>query len=136
MNEDTSTYFTYGANLNRNHMALWCPNSTPLEPATLADYRLVFRFWCDICEARRQRVPGALYRLGPGDLQWLDQYEDCPRLFEHRTVQVQAQDGRQVTALAYVMRTGHPFAPPDKEYLAVVRQGYLDWGYDPKGLPG
>ena len=136
MTEDTSVYFAYGANMNRNHMALWCPNSTPLEPATLADHRLIFRFWCDIMETRGQRVVGALYRLGPGDLHWLDQYEDCPRLFEHKPVMVQTQDGRKVAALAYQMKAGHPFAPPDKEYLAVVRQGYLDWGYDPQGLPG
>ena len=135
MDMDTSLYFAYGANMNRNHMALWCPNSTPLEPAVLPGFRMVFRFWCDLLEHKGGQAPGALYRLGPGDLKWLDQYEDCPRLYEHLMVRVRTQDGREIAAMTFRTRGGHPFAPPDKEYLAVVRQGYVDWGYDPNLLP-
>lgn len=129
-------YFAYGANMNRKHMALWCPNSAPLEPALLSDHRLVFRFWCDLLATPGRQVPGALYRLGEGDLKWLDEYEDCPRLYGHATVRVASADGRTIEAMTYQMRPGHPFAPPDAEYLAIVRQGYLDWGYDPANLPG
>jgi gamma-glutamylcyclotransferase (GGCT)/AIG2-like uncharacterized protein YtfP len=135
MSENTTIYFAYGANLNRNHMALWCPNATPLETATLADHRLVFRFWCDLLPARSRQVAGALYRLGPGDLRWLDEYEDCPRLYEHKTVLVRTATGGEVEALTYQMKVGHPCAPPEAEYLAIVRQGFVDWGYDPALLP-
>ena len=136
MAEDNTLYFAYGANLNRNHMALWCPNATPLAPATLDDFRLVFRFWADLMPAEGRHVPGGLYRLGPGDLRWLDEYEDCPRLYERRTFTVRDADGRRLEAVAYQMKSGHPFAPPDPDYLAIVRQGYLDWAYDPTLLPG
>lgn len=129
-------YFAYGANLNRGHMGLWCPNSQPLEQATLPEFRLVFRFWCDILPAPGQIVRGALYRLGEGDLKWLDEYEDYPRLYDHRTVHVQTASGETVEAMTYQMKPGSPFAPPDPEYLSVVRQGYVDWGYDPADLPG
>ena len=73
---------------------------------------------------------------GPGDLRWLDEYEDCPRLYERRTFSVRADDGQRFDAVAYQMKSGHPFAPPDPEYLAIVRQGYLDWAFDPALLPG
>ncbi len=136
MEDDTAIYFAYGANLNRNHMGLWCPDSTPLERAVLEGYRLVFRFWCDILPAEGKRVPGALYRLGAGDLKWLDDYEDCPRLYQHITVDVETDTGEMVRAMTYRMKPSHPFAPPDPEYLATVRQGYLDWGFDPAALPG
>lgn len=135
MTTDSILYFAYGINLNRNHMALWCPNSEPLQPAWLPDRRLVFRFWCDLSPKPGGLVPGALYRLGEGDLKSLDEYEDCPRLYEHLTVTVDTQDGRLLEAMTYRMKSGHPYAPPASEYLAVVRQGYLDWQHDPSGLP-
>ena len=31
-------YFTYGANLSRAHMALWCPDAVPLVRVTLPDH--------------------------------------------------------------------------------------------------
>jgi len=131
-----SIYFAYGANLNRNHMGLWCPNSSPLEPAVLPDHRLVFRFWADLLPAPGHQLPGALYRLGQGDLQWLDEYEDCPRLYEHVAIHVVTARHHRVEAMTYRARPGHPFAPPAAEYLATVRQGYLDWALDPADLPG
>jgi gamma-glutamylcyclotransferase (GGCT)/AIG2-like uncharacterized protein YtfP len=135
MSEDALLYFAYGANLNRKHMALWCPNSDALEAVILKDHRLVFRFWCDLQPHLGSTVPGAVYRLGEGDLKWLDEYEDCPRVYRHQTVEVQAPDGRTLEAMTYRMLLGHPFAPPDTEYLSIVRQGYFDWGYDPTVLP-
>ena len=136
MTKSPLIYFAYGANLNRNHMALWCPHSMPLETAVLRDHRLVFRFWCDVMATPGRQVPGALYRLGEGDLRWLDEFEDCPQLYRHVTVEVTCAGGEVVQAMTYQMHPGHPFAPPDPEYLAIVRQGYADWGYDPAALPG
>jgi gamma-glutamylcyclotransferase (GGCT)/AIG2-like uncharacterized protein YtfP len=136
MSQDSRLYFAYGANLNRNHMALWCPESEPLQPATLHDYRIVFRFWCDILPTPGRIIPGALYRLGKGDLKWLDEYEDCPRLYEHVTVTVDTHDGRFIETMTYQMKAGHPFAPPEAEYLDIIRQGYADWNYNGDDLPG
>ncbi len=135
MSSDSLIYFAYGSNMNTGHMKLWCPHSEPLEAAQLADYRLAFRFWCDLLPAPGQYVPGALYRVPREDLRWLDEYEDCPRLYEHLAVTVATADGRQVEAMTYRMRPGHAFAPPDRQYLSIVRQGYIDWGYDPSVLP-
>jgi len=135
MSEDERPYFAYGANLSRNHMFLWCPLATPLAKATLADYRLVFRFWCDLMPAEGRQVPGALYRLGEGDLKWLDEFEDCPRLYEHITVTVTTERGERIEAMTYQMKSGHPYGPPNRDYLAIVHVGYRDWDYDPGELP-
>ncbi len=59
MGQDERLYFAYGANLNRSHMALWCPESEPLQPAFLHDHRIVFRFWCDVLHAPGRVTPGA-----------------------------------------------------------------------------
>jgi gamma-glutamylcyclotransferase (GGCT)/AIG2-like uncharacterized protein YtfP len=135
MSQDSLIYFAYGANMNRRHMALWCPHSEPLEAAMLPDFRLVFRFWCDMLPAPGQYLPGALYRVPQEDMRWLDDYEDCPRLYVHENVTVTTTDGRQIEAMTYRMRPGHAFAPPDRQYLAIVRQGYIDWDYDAGVLP-
>lgn len=135
MSEDELPYFAYGANLSRNHMFLWCPRATPLAKATLADYRLVFRFWCDLLPAEGRQVPGALYRLGEGDLKWLDEFEDCPRLYEHITVTVTTERGERIEAMTYKIKSGQAFAPPNRDYLAIVHVGYRDWDYDPGELP-
>ncbi|NIP74067.1 MAG: gamma-glutamylcyclotransferase, partial [Gammaproteobacteria bacterium] len=39
---DTILYFAYGSNLHPPQMHERCPTCTVLQPATLADYRLVF----------------------------------------------------------------------------------------------
>ncbi len=136
MSDDRNiVYFAYGANLSRNHMFLWCPHATPLGRATLTGYRLVFRFWCDVMAAPGRTVPGCLYRLGDGDLQWLDEYEDCPRLYERITVTVTTESGERVEAMTYKMKAGQAFAPPNQDYLAIVHVGYRDWGYDVSALP-
>jgi len=135
MSEDQLPYFAYGANLSRNHMFLWCPRATPLAKATLADYRLVFRFWCDLMPAEGRQVPGALYRLGEGDLKWLDEFEDCPRLYQHIAVTVTTERGERIEAMTHQMNPGHPYGPPNRDYLAIVHTGYRDWDYDPGELP-
>jgi len=122
-------YFSYGANLSRAHMALWCPDAVLLERATLPDYRLVFRSWADVAEARDERVQGALYEVGPKDLLSLDEFKDCPVLYHRLRVVVRTERG-PVEAMTYQMNPGHEIAFPDTDYLGLILQGYEDWGLD------
>ena len=126
-------YFSYGANLSRAHMALWCPDALPLERAALHGYRLVFRSWADIAAAPDEQVQGALYELGPKDLLSLEEFKDCPDLYHHLHVTVQTEHG-PVAAMAYQMNAGHPIAFPDPDYMSLILQGYEDWGLDPDTL--
>jgi gamma-glutamylcyclotransferase (GGCT)/AIG2-like uncharacterized protein YtfP len=122
-------YFSYGANLSRAHMSLWCPDAVPLGRAVLSDYRLVFRCWADIAAARDERVQGALYEVSPRDLLALDELKDCPALYHHLRVTVRTEQGL-VEALTYQMSPGHPIAFPDPDHLSLILQGYEDWGLD------
>ncbi len=127
-------YFAYGANLSLAHMRLWCPGGRPIARAALPNHRLVFRFWCDLLRSAGEQVQGALYDVPYGDMRSLDESEDCPDLYEPRGVQVRTSAGA-TEALAYQMRPGLGFAPPSEAYLALVRQGYDDWGLDRALLP-
>jgi len=126
-------YFTYGANLSRAHMALWCPDAVPLVRATLPDHRLVFRYWADFEPSPGDRVPGALYEVSLRDLATLDQFEDCPVLY--RRIHARVVSERMVfDAMTYQMNPGHPFALPHPDYLELILQGYQDWKLDPGPL--
>ena len=127
-------YFAYGANLCRTHMALWCPESKPVAGAVLRDYRLVFRFWADIMPADGHEVPGGVYEVSPRDRVSLDEYEDCPALYERQKVVVTTPSG-PTEAFTYRMRAGYNFAPPSEDYWHLVRKGYEDWGLNANLLP-
>jgi gamma-glutamylcyclotransferase (GGCT)/AIG2-like uncharacterized protein YtfP len=122
-------FFAYGANLSRAHMAMWCPGSTPVGTAHLADHRLVFRTWADITASPGHAVQGALYQVSPRDLVALDEFADCPALYHRIQVTVQTEAG-PAEAIAYRMNPGHPLALPDNDYVRLVLQGYEDWRLD------
>lgn len=127
-------YFAYGANLCRTHMALWCPESRPIAGAVLPDHRLVFRFWADVVPSGGDEVHGALYEVTERDLASLDEYEDCPALYQRVNVTVRTTDG-PCEALTYQMRPGYTFTPPVPDYWHLVAKGYKDWGIDWQTLP-
>jgi hypothetical protein len=39
-----------------------------------------------------------------------------------------AEEGERVEAIAYIMREQSEETRPSPEYLAVIQQGYQDWG--------
>jgi len=119
-------YFAYGANLCRDHMALWCPESVPLVKAMLPDHRVVFRRWADLAPSAGDLAPGALYEITARDLASLDAFEDYPSLYTR--IQVRVWTNRCFfDAMAYRMVPGRPLAPPDPDYLALLTHGYADW---------
>ncbi len=127
-------YFAYGANLSKAHMRLWCPSARPVGVATLADHRLAFRFWADLAPSPGDTVHGALYEIADADRAGLDEYEDCPVLYERVPVRVRTEDG-PVEAVTYCMKPGYGFAPPAREYLNLILQGFEDWELDVELLP-
>lgn len=122
-------YFAYGANLNRAHMALWCPDAVPLARATLPDHRLVFRTWVDVVPSPGDSVQGALYEIGARDLAALDEFEDCPTLYRRVGVRVLSRES-PLEAMTYQMNPGRTLALPDPDYLGLILQGYEDWQLD------
>ena len=126
-------YFAYASNLNRKQMQERCPDSKPCFVATLPNYKLVFAGWsrqwrggvASIKAFRGERVLGAIYELSEIGLNRLDKYETG---YKRLKVTVFTEGGEPVEALTYIKSGQLEEAPPSKEYLAVIQQGYRDWG--------
>jgi len=129
-------YFAYGPNLNRKQMLERCPDSKPRFFATLHNYKLVFVGWSrqwrggvvSIKSFRGERVLGAVYEISEADLRRLDKYEGYPTNYNRFKVTVFNEGGEPIEAITYIKSGQLEETPPSKEYLAVIQQGYRDWG--------
>ncbi len=129
-------YFAYGSNLSHKQMLERCPNSKPRFIATLPNYKLIFAGWsrkwhggvASIKPFRGERVIGAVYEISERDLRLLDGYEGYPTTYNRLTVTVITEDGERVEAITYIKREQSEETQLSREYLAVIQQGYKDWG--------
>ena len=129
-------YFAYGSNLNRKQMQERCPDSKPKFVATLHNYKLIFSGWSrkwrggvtTIRRFRRERVLGAVYDISEQCLRQLDRYEGYPDVYDRIKVTVFDEDGQPIEAITYIKSGQSEETQPSKEYLAVIQQGYRDWG--------
>ncbi len=126
-------YFAYASNLNRKQMLERCPENKPLFKATLPNYKLVFTDWsrqlkggkANIVIFRGEKVFGAVYEVSERCMNQLDKYEAS---YNRTKVNVFNEDGDPVEAVTYI-KSGRPVeAKPSSEYLAIIQQGYKDWG--------
>lgn len=126
-------YFAYSTDLNQKRMRERCPDSKPKFIASLHHYQLVFAGWsrqwrggvASIKSVRDGRVLGAIYEVSEQCLRRLDKYEVG---YNRLKVTVFDEDGEPLEAVTYI-RTGQiEETTPAKEYLAIIQQGYRDWG--------
>ena len=87
---------------------------------------------------RGGRCQGVAFRVAPGEtaatLHYLREREQVTAVYRERHLPVQLDDGRTVTALAYVVDRNHPqYAGrlPETELLRLVRQGEGMSGLNP-----
>lgn len=126
-------YFAYGSNLNKKQMAERCPDSKPLFVATLPNYQVIFSGWsrkwmggvATIKSYRGAKVRGALYEVSDLCLRRLDKFEAG---YTHLKVTVFDEDNEPHEAVTYINAAQRDDSLPSKEYAAVIRQGYKDWG--------
>ena len=129
-------YFAYASNLNKKQMQERAPESKPMFTATLPNYRLLFIGWsrqwrggyATIMLSWGDKVLGAIYEVSDKDLRRLDKYEDCPRSYSRINVTVFDEDGSAIEAVTYTGVKRLEETKPSKEYLAIIQQGYRDWG--------
>ena len=129
-------YFAYGLNLNKAQMKKICPDAKPKFQAVLPNYRLTFSGWSrelksstvNIIPFRGEKVMGGVWDIPEKDLQRLDRFEDYPVTYDHLNVLVLNDMEQATKAMAYIKRHQAEFAKPSAEYLAIIRQGYHDWG--------
>lgn len=127
-------YLAYGSNLNIGQMAYRCPEARVLGSAKLNGYRLVFRGprGRAVATVERQegsRVPVLLWEITSRDERSLDHYEGWPHLYRKETAKVSFR-GKQVSAMMYVMNEGRPLGAPSLGYYDVIREGYVDAGFN------
>ena len=126
-------YFAYGSNLNRRQMLERCPDSKPKFVATLPNYKLVFAGWSrkwrgGVATIKRftgEKVPGAVYDISEQCLRQLDRHEAGYGRFK---VIVFDEDGEPIEAITYIKSGRIEETPPSREYVAIIQQGYRDWG--------
>jgi gamma-glutamylcyclotransferase (GGCT)/AIG2-like uncharacterized protein YtfP len=113
-----------------------CPDCQPRFAATLHNYKLVFAGWsrlwrggtASIKPFRGEKVLGAIYEISDRDLRRLDKYEGYPDTYDRLKVTVYRDTGEPVEAITYIKLSQSEETKPSPEYLAVVKQGYRDWG--------
>ena len=129
-------YFAYGSNMNKKQMKERCPESQPKFVATLPNYTLVFWGWsrqwrggvATIKSSRGDKALGAIYEISERDLRLLDKYEGYPGNYNRLKVNVFDEDGNPVEAITYIKAGPLEETTPSSEYLAIMQQGYRDWG--------
>ncbi len=129
-------YFTYGSNMNKKQMKERCPDSQPKFVATLPNYKLVFWGWArqwrggvaSIKSSRGDKVLGAIYEISERDLRLLDKYEGYPGNYNRLKITVFDEDGTKVEAITYIKAGQLEETTASAEYLAIMQQGYRDWG--------
>jgi len=129
-------YFAYGSNLSKKQMGEWCPESKPRLIAILPNYKLVFTDWSrqwrgGVATIKRfsgEKVLGAIYEITESDLRRLDKKEGYPQNYSRINVIVFDDNNQPIEAMTYIKAGQLKEAPPSKEYLAIIQQGYRDWG--------
>jgi gamma-glutamylcyclotransferase (GGCT)/AIG2-like uncharacterized protein YtfP len=126
-------YFAYASNLNKKQMQERCPDSKPRFTATLPNYKLVFLGWsrewrggkASIRIFRGEKVLGAIYDVSEQCLRQLDKYESS---YDRLKVTVFTETGQAIQAVTYIKTGQIEETKPSPEYLAIIQQGYRDWG--------
>ena len=124
-------YFAYGSNINLEQMACRCPDACVVGPVFLEDYELLFRRggFATIAPKAGSRVHGLLWSITPECERSLDSYEGYPRFYVKWMVSVRDNEGRSLSAMAYIMdeRFREPMMPSES-YYAVILEGYRQNG--------
>jgi hypothetical protein len=126
-------YFAYASNLNKHQMQERCPEAKPRFIAVLPNYRLIFTGWsrdwhggkASLKPFRGEKVRGAIYEVTETGLKQLEKYEVG---YLRQNVTVFDEDNQPHQAVTFIKTGQLEETLPSKEYAAVIKQGYRDWG--------
>ena len=74
-------------------------------------------------------MPVLIWEISPRDEFNLDCYEGYPRLYGKEMLEVE-MDGKREKMMAYTMTDGYAMGVPSEHYLATIRTGYQEAGFD------
>ena len=120
-------YFAYGMLTNPDIMS----DSELVGVAELKNFKLEWNQFANVTEDHLSSVMGALWKISPEFLLYLDQIEGYPDLYHRIQVPVTIKN-QEVLAWVYIQtkstRNRLVRNVPSKSYLNTVRQGYLATG--------
>ena len=121
-------YGAYGANLNKDNMAVRCPKAQPMISFMLEGFKLVFNGVADIVKDKDAQVPIGLWKITKECEKALDRFEGYPYLYKKIKVDLDIP-GVNGKVMIYVMRN-KGVALPAAHYFNTIAQGYDDFGLD------
>ncbi len=145
--------FAYGSNMHPERRATRAKLSPfELTPAVLREWRLAFNIpgvpllepaMASILPARGRTVHGVLLKLSRQDFARLEQSEGGDSFYKQVTLEVEAYDGRRISARVFKAAPAleFPETAPSRRYLTLLRDGARESGLDPEyrawleGLP-
>lgn len=132
-------YLAYGSNLNLGQMKHRCPTAKVYGKGMLHGYRLLFKgsknnAYLTIEPIIGGEVPVVLWDIKPKDELALDRYEGYPSFYYKENMEIELETGQVVEAMVYIMTNRMKdiihLNLPSKSYLATVREGYKDHGFN------
>ena len=127
--EKERLYIAYGSNLNLPQMEKRCPGATVVGTCEVRGYELLFRGVATIEPKEDASVPVLLWKISPRNEKALDRYEGWPHLYRKENLEVEIE-GKNVSAMVYVMNDGRQAAMPSGFYYDVIAEGYRTAGMD------
>lgn len=127
-------YAAYGSNLNIRQMKYRCPGAKLYGTGVIDHYELQFKgqphsAFATIAPKEGASVPAAVWEISERDEQSLDRYEGYPSHYFKQSIPVRL-DGKEVSAMVYIMDLRMDFGLPSVYYYQTVREGYNDCKLD------
>jgi gamma-glutamylcyclotransferase (GGCT)/AIG2-like uncharacterized protein YtfP len=121
-------YFAYGANMDRDAMALRCPRSRPLGTARLPRHRFIItrEGYASVVRDPRLTVHGVIWDLAMSEVRALDKFEAVDRGLYTKITQAVITEAGPRRALVYVGVNAEP-GSPKPGYLEAVLASAESW---------
>ena len=135
-------YLAYGSNLNKEQMAVRCPDAEAVGTARIRDYELLFKgsrtgAYLTIEPKKGKSVPVGVWKVTEEDERKLDFYEGYPNFYYKKELPVVVKrDGKNElkNCFIYIMHENRKKGVPTSWYVNVCIQGYYDFGFSPEEL--
>jgi gamma-glutamylcyclotransferase (GGCT)/AIG2-like uncharacterized protein YtfP len=128
-------YFAYGMNTNAANMGTRTLTSVDLGTGMLSDYRLEFKYYCDVVRTPGQSMVGVLWKMSASGLAMLDRREGYPTHYDRRIMPIRGHRTVKNAWVYFMTETyGAELEPPPETYWQDVNRGYQEHGLSTKQL--
>jgi hypothetical protein len=140
--EQVQLYFAFGTLLSKERICRVTENENVIRvsPASLHNYKLIFRGVADIIHQENAYVNGAIYAITKNDEQHLDRYESYPSFygkvhldFSSFTFNQNLLSNLNLTSqkiMFYQIQNSSELYPPSESTVETIETGYREWKLD------